>query len=192
MLVYFVPKENPNFMNPIDIILGVFLLWGMIRGFRNGLIIELASLAALALGLYGALRFSYHTSAWMVDHFSLEGRTLHIISFFVTFLVIVAGVHLLARLLDKLVKAVALGFFNRLLGILLGLVKVAFVLSILLVPVDALNRNSHFIPEQTLRSSLFYGPVSRFAPTLFSAFHFDLKSPLRNPATKKEHRPETV
>ncbi len=173
-------------MNILDIVLGIFLLWGLIKGFRNGLVIELASLAALVLGLYGALRFSYYTSGLLTQHFDLQGNALYITSFVITFIIIVVAVHLLARLLDKLVKAVALGFFNRFLGMLFGLVKVAFVLSILLVPVNTLNRKSHFIPDETIRSSVLFGPVSRFAPELFSAFHFDLTSPLHTRPRKKE------
>ncbi len=173
-------------MNILDIILGFFLLWGVIKGFRNGLIIELASLAALILGLYGALRFSYYTSDILSRHLELKTQTLHIISFVITFVIIVVLVHLLANALDKLVKAIALGFFNRFLGILFGLIKVAFILSILLIPVNALNRKSHFLPEDTVRSSVLYGPVSRFAPTLFSAFSFDVSAPLRSEPQKNE------
>jgi membrane protein required for colicin V production len=173
-------------MNILDIILGFFLLWGLITGFRKGLIIELASLAALILGLYGALRFSYYTSDILTQHFELHSRYLHIISFAITFLVIVVLVHMLARALDKLVKAIALGFFNRFLGMLFGIIKVAFILSILLVPVNALNRTARFIPEDTIRSSVLYGPVSRFAPTIFSGLGFDINSPLRNKPEKNE------
>jgi len=173
-------------MNILDIILGFILLWGLITGFRKGLIIELASLAALVLGLYGALRFSYYTSDILTQHFELQSRYLHIISFAITFIVIVVLVHMLARALDKLVKAVALGFFNRFLGVLFGILKVAFILSILLVPVNALNRSARFIPEETLNSSVLYGPVSRFAPSIFAAFHFDINAPLQNTPKKKE------
>ncbi len=173
-------------MNILDIVLGIFLVWGLIKGFRNGLVIELAALAALVLGLYGALRFSYYTSDLLTRHFELQGNALYITSFIITFIVIVIAVHLLARLLDKLVKAVALGFFNRFLGMLFGLLKVAFVLSILLVPVNALNRNAHFIPDETIRSSALWQPLSRFAPDLFSFFHFDITTPLHPQPRKNE------
>ncbi len=173
-------------MNILDIILGIFLIWGLIKGFRNGLIIELASLAALVLGLYGALRFSFYTSDILTRHFELQTRYLHIVSFIITFVVIVVLVHILAKALDKLIRAVALGFFNRFLGVLFGLIKVAFILSILLVPVNALNRTAHFIPDETLDTSVLYGPVSGFAPAVFSAFHFDINIPLQNTPQKKE------
>jgi len=173
-------------MNILDIILAVFLLWALVKGFKNGLIIELASLAALVLGFYGALRFSYYTSDILTQHFTIQGRTLHITSFAITFILIVVLVHMLAKALDKLVRAVALGFFNRFLGMLFGIIKMAFILSILLVPVNAVNRNAHFIPDETIKSSLLYGPVSRFAPTIFSAFSFDLDAPLSKKTKKKE------
>ena len=172
-------------MNILDIILGVFLLWGLVKGFKNGLIIEMASLVALILGLYGALRFSYYTSGILTKNFDIQSQYLYIISFAITFIVIVIVVHLLARLLDRLVKAVALGFFNRFLGMLFGIIKVAFILSFLLIPVNALNRTAHFIPEKTILSSVLYGPVSRFAPEIFSVFHFDITSPLHTQPRKK-------
>ena len=44
-------------MNYIDIILGILLLLSAIGGFKKGLIVELASLAALILGIWGAIEF---------------------------------------------------------------------------------------------------------------------------------------
>lgn len=174
-------------MNYIDLVLAIFLLWGALKGFKNGLIIETASLAALFLGLYGALRFSFYTSDILVEKFHMTTRYLHIVSFAITFVVIVILVHLLAKALDKLVKAVALGFINRLAGILLGITKVAFVLSLLLLLINATDRKTHFMPQNKVRESLLYEPIARFAPTLFMYLHFDIQKPLEKagPVQKK-------
>ena len=56
-------------MNWLDIVLAIPLLWFMYKGFRNGLIIELASLAALILGIYVALHFSFYVKDYLVDSF---------------------------------------------------------------------------------------------------------------------------
>ncbi len=173
-------------MNYIDLVLAVFLLWGAIKGFKNGLIIETASLAALFLGIYGALRFSFYTSDILVEKFHMATRYLHIVSFAITFIVIVILVHLLAKALDKLVKAVALGFINRLTGILLGITKVAFVLSLLLLLINATDRKAHFMPQDKIRESLLYDPIARFAPTLFMYLHFDIRKPLEKAAPVKK------
>jgi membrane protein required for colicin V production len=45
-------------MNYIDIIIGIVLIVSAISGFRKGLIVEVASLAALILGIWGAIHFS--------------------------------------------------------------------------------------------------------------------------------------
>ncbi|MBE0678885.1 MAG: CvpA family protein, partial [Bacteroidales bacterium] len=45
-------------MNWIDLIILAILAFGLIQGFIDGLIIEIAELAALVLGIYGAIHFS--------------------------------------------------------------------------------------------------------------------------------------
>ncbi len=42
-------------MNWLDIGIAVPLVWGAYVGFKKGLVIELASLAALILGIYAAI-----------------------------------------------------------------------------------------------------------------------------------------
>mgnify|MGYP000985077438 FL=1 len=46
-------------MNIFDIIITALLLFGFVRGFMKGLFVEMASLAALIGGVYGAIHFSY-------------------------------------------------------------------------------------------------------------------------------------
>lgn len=154
-------------MNTIDLVLGIFLLWGIIQGFRNGLIIEAASLAALILGIWGAMHFSDVTAVFLVEQFSLHTRHLFVIAFAVTFIAIVILVHFLARALDKLVRAVALGWLNRLAGIVFGAVRMAFILSIVLVILNTIDRKKPFLPQDQVRDSFLYEPLSSFAPALF-------------------------
>ena len=160
-------------MNYIDLILAIFLLWAAYKGFKNGLIIEVASLAALILGIFGAIKFSGLTADFLVEQFDLTTQYLSLIAFAITFVCIVIVVHLLARFLDKLVKAIALGFINRLAGIVFGVVKIAFILSIVLVILDAVNQKANFVPKEKLEKSLLYGPVFNFAPAIFPYLDFE-------------------
>ena len=107
-------------LNYFDIVISIFLLWSAYRGISKGLLIMAASLAALVLGVWGAIRFSGLTADFLVQQFEWTTRYLSLIAFAVTFIGIVILVHLLARAMDKLVKAVALGFVNRLAGMLFG------------------------------------------------------------------------
>jgi len=161
-------------MNFIDLILLVLLAWGFISGMKNGLVHEVASLAALILGIFGAIHFSDYTSELLIEHFELSGRYLPIISFAVTFIAIVIAVHFLAGIMDKLIKAIALGFVNRIFGAVFGILKTAFILSVLIFLLNSLNDKAHFLPEEKIEGSMLYKPVAGFFPFLF--YRIDLKT----------------
>ena len=49
-------------MNWIDLIIVVILILSLVMGFINGFVKEVASLAALILGIWGAIKFSGFTA----------------------------------------------------------------------------------------------------------------------------------
>ena len=57
-------------MNYLDIIMGGLMLYGAIKGFFKGFIIEAASLIALIAGLVGALLFAAVVSDFLSYPFS--------------------------------------------------------------------------------------------------------------------------
>ena len=160
-------------MNTIDLVFAVILLWSAYRGFSKGFIVQLATLAALLLGILGAVMFSDFTSSLIIKKFDVSGNYLPIISFAVTFIAIVIAVHLLAKMLNKLIDAIALGIVNRLLGVLFSVLKVAFIVSIILVLVNKADNKFNFIPDETKEKSLLYMPLSNFAPMIFPYLNFE-------------------
>lgn len=160
-------------VNYFDFIIAIFLLWSAYRGITKGFLIMAASLAALVLGVWGAIRFSHLTAALLISYLSMQTQYLALISFALTFIIIVILVHLLSRALDKLVKAVALGFVNRLAGLLFGMLKTAFLISIFLVLLNGIDRRVPFIPEEHKENSLLYKPLSRLAPAIFPFLKFE-------------------
>lgn len=160
-------------MNTVDLVFAILLLWAAYRGFTKGFIVQLATLAALLLGILGAVMFSDFTSGLIIKKFEVSGQYLPILSFAVTFIVIVIAVHLLAKALNKLIDAIALGIVNRLLGVLFSLLKTAFIVSIVLVLINKLDNKYNFIPDKTKEESLLYKPLSNFAPMIFPYLNFD-------------------
>lgn len=160
-------------MNTIDLVFAIVLLWSAYRGFSKGFIVQLATLAALLLGILGAVMFSDYTSSLIIKKFEVSGNYLPIISFAVTFIVIVIAVHLLAKMLNKLIDAIALGVVNRLLGVLFSVLKIAFIVSIILVLVNKVDNKYNFIPNETKEKSLLYMPLSNFAPMIFPYLNFE-------------------
>lgn len=153
-------------MNILDIILVVPLLWALYRGFRKGLVYMIASLTALALGILGAMRFHTQTGTILNSWFNINPDHLKLVSFAVTFIIIVLIVHIAAFLVDRLIKAVALNIVNRAAGMFFGLFVSAFVVSIILMPIDAANSKKEFISPDTVEGSLLYRPLTKLAPAV--------------------------
>ena len=154
-------------MNWIDLVIIIILGAAVISGFINGLVKEVASLAALILGVWGAIRFSGYTAAKLYDFFDMTGQYVGIIAFIVTFSVIVIIIHFIGILADRIVDAIALGFINRLLGIVFGLLKSVIILSVIFVVLNAIDARKPFLPRERIEDSIFYSPISDIAPMLF-------------------------
>lgn len=160
-------------MNYFDLIFAIILIYSAYKGFSKGLVIQVASLIALLLGIFGAIKFSDITADFLVQKFALETQYLPLISFAVTFIGIVICVHLIARIVDKLMKAIALGFINRIAGVVFGVIKTAFIISIILVIINNADKRLNFLPREKLDDSLLYKPLSNFAPYIFPYLNFD-------------------
>lgn len=160
-------------MNYLDVFLALPVLWGIYRGFTKGFIKSLASLAALVLGIFVAVHFSGFFGDYVDTWFHPDPRYLKILTFALVFLVIVLLVKLTGWILEKLIKATAMGFLNRFAGILFGFIKWVFILSVLITIFESVERTSRLIDEKNKHESLFYLPISRVAPFVFPYLKFD-------------------
>jgi len=157
-------------MNTIDIILAVLLIFGFVRGIMKGLFVEVASLVSLIAGVYGAIHFSYFVSNYLTEHVSWEERYITIVSFAVTFAIIVLVISLLGRIFTKIADFAALGVINSILGGVFGALKIGLILSIALIIFDKLNSTLPFISKEATETSILYQPIQDLAPTLFPDF----------------------
>ena len=162
-------------MNYLDIILGLILLFSAFRGLRKGLIAEITSLAALILGIWGAMNFSHISADFLIKYFQPESKNLSILSFIVTFAVIVILVHIVGNAIGKLVQVAMLGFFNKLAGLAFGVVRSALVISVFLLLFDAIDKDMNILSPKVKTESRLYEPVKNFAPSLLPFFEIWLK-----------------
>ncbi|OFY67335.1 MAG: hypothetical protein A2V64_07770 [Bacteroidetes bacterium RBG_13_43_22] len=188
-------------MNWIDLIIIIILGIALFRGFTEGFVKEVASLAALIVGIWGAIRFSSFTAMKLYEWFDMTGQYVGIISFLVTFGVIVVLINFAGILVDKLVDAVALSFLNRLLGIVFGLFKSVLILSVFFVILNAIDTRKPFLPREKIEESMLYNPISDIAPALFpiigegdfmKSFDRFKKRPQSEPEPEPEQKPEEV
>jgi membrane protein required for colicin V production len=153
-------------MNYLDIVLAVPLLWGLYKGISKGIVKELASLIALIAGIYGAVHFADSIHPYLKEHFSITTSFVPIISFGITFVAIVLGIKIIGFVIDKIVKAVALGIISRLLGGVFGIMKTAFIISGLLLIVNTFDYYLNLIPIEQKKQSILYQPISNMIPSI--------------------------
>lgn len=159
--------------NAFDLIVIVLLAWSAYRGFSKGLIASAASLIALLLGVWGAIKFSNITAGYLVRWIHVDEKVLAIISFAVTFVLIVIAVHFIAKAVEGLANAVALGIVNKIFGAAFGVLKTAFIVSVILVVLNAANARMAFLSPEFKNESMLYEPIARFAPSIFKYLDFN-------------------
>jgi len=154
-------------VNWLDIILIVPVAWLAYKGFKKGLIIEIFSLLALLAGIYGGIHFSDFTTGILTEDFKFTSEFMPVISFGMTFILIVVLVYYVGKLLEKVIKMMALSIVNKISGSLFGILKAFLLLSLLLVLVDAIDHRTHFLPEYQVNNSLMYKPIKGLCAQIF-------------------------
>ena len=154
-------------MGIFDIIIAVILVFGFIRGLMKGLFVEVASLVALVAGVYGAIHFSYFVGDFLQAKVSWKENYITLVSFAVTFALIVLVISLLGKLFTKLADFAYLGWINKVLGGVFGALKLALILSVILMVFDKFNNTIPFVDKKEKDSSILYEPVRTLAPLLF-------------------------
>ena len=145
-------------MNYLDIIFIVPLIWAGFRGFKKGLIIEVSTLIAFGLGIWGGIHFSDFVAELLSE--SIESKYVPLISFTITFILIVATVFVLGKMLEKAINLIQLKLVNKVTGALFGVAKIVLVISVLLVIVNSFDQKSNIVPEDLRENSLLYQPLS--------------------------------
>jgi membrane protein required for colicin V production len=163
-------------MSILDILIGIPLIWAMYKGFTKGFIIEVATLLALILGIYGAIHFSDFTADFIQNKFSYDSNYMEIIAFIVTFLLIVIILNVIGKMLNSFIEAISLGLINRILGVVFGLLKGILILSIFIYFVNFLDKKFELISQTKKDESLFYTPMIKISETLFDIFDSDFDS----------------
>ena len=150
-------------MNKIDIILLIILGFGLVRGFMRGLIIEMASLLAIVVGIYGAIHFSFFTASLLDKILPAEKQTLEVVAFGITLIVL-----LLAKILTKMFKAAELGFLNRLGGALFGLLKSIVIVGSIFVFLERTFQTEKWLSTSALSESVLYKPVKSVSQVVYA------------------------
>ena len=153
-------------LNYLDYIVLAILAIFAIRGYLKGFIIGLATVAALVLGIYAAMHFSGFLDTLLIEKMNASQKWVPVLSYTLTFLLVVLGVMLVAKVTEKFVDMVGMGFFNHLGGALLGVVKGAILAGLLFFILTAVDTEGKFISEKDRQGSFFCRKVTEILPVL--------------------------
>ena len=141
-------------VNILDLVFSGLIFYGGFKGFRKGVIVELASMLALVLGIYGAIHFSGYVADKLANHINWDERYVDLAAFGLTSIGIIFGVSLLGKMLTSLAKLVLLNGVNRMLGLLFGGLKLAVFSGVILIFLMKANALFGFIPTEIIEQSL--------------------------------------
>jgi membrane protein required for colicin V production len=154
-------------MNYLDIILAILIVLSAVSGFTKGFVHQLASLAALILGIFLAVKFSKVIAPFINAHLTSSENASKIIAFVLIFLVVMILVHLLGKFLEKVLEEVELGLINKIAGLVFGVIKMLFVVSALMIFLQFSIIKFNWPKQETREGSFLYKPVASVAPALF-------------------------
>ena len=144
-------------MNWLDVLIVLPLVFGLIRGLTHGLISEIIAFVVVILGVLGSWLAAPPFSAWLLKQFAWPEEVCEVVAYVLVFLAIAIVLSVLAKLLNNLLKAIHLGWANRLLGGAFGVLKYGLLALVVIFIMDKTNEAFHWLDEAPIvKTSVLY------------------------------------
>ena len=144
-------------MNWLDVLLLLPLLVGLVRGLMRGFISEVIAIIVVILGVLGARWIAPPFSAWLLQQWAWPQGACDVVAYTLIFLAIAILLSILAKLLTKFMRAIHLGWANRLFGGIFGMCKYAIFVLLIVFIMDKTNESFHYLDEApVVKTSVVY------------------------------------
>jgi membrane protein required for colicin V production len=154
-------------LSKADIVIAIILAVGTFLGYKRGFLMELFFLLAIVIGVFAGFKLMGLGMDYLTQKFNADKEVLPYISFLLIFVIVLLIVIFIGGRIKKSMDKTFLGRMDEIAGALLGLVKYAFTISILLWLVDSFKIN---LPSDWVNDSVLYPFVAQVAPTVASFF----------------------
>lgn len=119
-----------------DFVILVILLAGAYRGYQKGLLMAVIGLFALVAGVIGAVAWTPDFLDYISQRSDLSPEILSILAFLAIFMGIVISFNIVGKLVKIVIDLTPLGAIDGLIGAMLGMLKWALGVSIILWILD--------------------------------------------------------
>jgi membrane protein required for colicin V production len=150
----------------IDILFLIMMTFAVFKGLRNGLIVAVFAIVAWIVGLIAAFRFADVAASYLRGKLDMSERTLYIVSFILVFVLVTLIINLGAKLVEKTVELVLLGWVNRLGGIFFYVLLYALLFSVLIYFAERVK----LVSAETIAGSRVYPWVKPLALIIHRSF----------------------
>jgi|TARA_B100000768_G_C11279911_1_gene377953 membrane protein required for colicin V production len=150
---------NASDIGALDAIIGISFAWALFRGFQKGFIVKIASLFALVAGTFAGFHGSEGLASWLNKEVNWSETSVQVTAFVLTFVLVVIGVHFIAKIIEKMVDLTALGLINKLAGMALGAFQMILLLSIMTFALDGVFGPRNWLPKGAAEESILYPSV---------------------------------
>jgi membrane protein required for colicin V production len=155
-------------MNSLDLFFLVIIIIFFLRGLFRGLAFELISLIGLILGYLIAITYLNILSALILKYIpALPTAAANIISFAIIFIITNIILRFVANVLTRTLKYAMLGWLNRLLGGLFGIMKSLIVLSIIVFLISLVPALDGILKMFGLGDSFIFPLLKILGPELY-------------------------
>jgi len=136
-------------MNPLDWILGIILIYSVVRAAMRGFIAELFAFGGVLCGLLLACWFYRQVAVSLAGLISTPALA-QLAAFLLILAATMVAAALLGKLLHRTARAIGLGFFDRLLGAIFGLLRGLLLGLSLLLPITAFLPTATWLQQSAL------------------------------------------
>lgn len=154
-------------MQLFDFFLLLILLYGVIRGFMSGLVVQITTFVGFLLGIYIAFHFSELFTNKLTDTYGIQQTSyLPLISFSCLFILTMVGMFFLGKFIKILLKISLLSPLDRVGGAVLGTLKFVLIIGIALQFLKNSEPNLNLLSQETIEKSILYQPIVKTSAVL--------------------------
>ena len=150
----------------IDILFAIAICFALWHGWQRGLVIGVFSLVAIIIGLAAAMKLSIVVSGYLGKSINISPEWLPFISFLIVFIVVVLLIRLGAKAIEKSLQSIALGWANKLGGIIFYVVIYTLIFSVILFYAEHMN----LLQPATIQQSVTYTYIQPWGPKVINGF----------------------